>query len=163
MTYAFIGLGSNEGNRRRHLRAAVRHLRQLPGVRVVAASPVYGSAPLGCPGRQREFHNAAVAVQTALPPQRVFAQLRHLERRVQKKPRVKNAPRRLDADYLAHGCCRRRGAHLALPHPQLFVRAFALRPLADVLPAAGAGAAVLRGRVHAALAQCGAQELCRLS
>lgn len=162
MTYAFIGLGSNAGNRRRHLRTAARRLRQLRGARLVQVSPVYGSAPVGCPGRQQAYYNAAAAVQTTLAPQRLFVQLRQLERAVQKKPRRQNAPRRLDADYLAHGCCRRRHAHLTLPHPRLYGRAFALQPLADVLPAAPSLAADARARVHTALAHCRTQPLCRL-
>lgn len=162
MTYAYVGLGSNRGRPRAHLGAARRLLKGIPGARLAATSPTYRSAPVGCPGRQNYYYNAVAELQTTLPPPRVFRHLRTLERRIQKKPRVQNAARRLDVDYLAHGACRRRAAALTLPHPQLYRRAFVLQPLYDIL-IGSRSRAPSQAAVSRALRKCRHQALCRLS
>ncbi|MBE8158845.1 MAG: 2-amino-4-hydroxy-6-hydroxymethyldihydropteridine diphosphokinase [Betaproteobacteria bacterium] len=131
MTFACIGLGGNSIGGRRHLARAVKLIAKLPGVRLAAVSPVYISAPLGCPGRQREYLNGAIKIQTALSPRRIFLMLNGVEKKIQRHRRRRNAPRRLDADYLLHGCAVLRGA-LVLPHPRMLRRAFVLAPLADI-------------------------------
>lgn len=165
MTFAYVGLGSNAGARRRHLAAAARLLGRLRGARLCAVSPLYASDPLGCPGRQSVYYNAVAELQTTQPPPRIFSQLRRVERRVQKKPRAQNTPRRLDVDYLAHGSCRRTNRHLTLPHPRLYRRAFVLQPMDDLLAARRtAGVAPLQTKVQKARQRhCGGQTLCRLS
>lgn len=164
MTHAYIGIGSNTTNPRRHLRHAERLLARLPGARLAAVSPHYGTAPVGCPGRQPPYRNAVARLQTPLPPQRLFRRLRQLEQRVQRQKRRQNAPRRLDVDYLFHGRARLRGKFLTLPHPRATQRAFVLQPLADLLAHPPAAAFLLPpAAVRQALAQCAAQPLWRLS
>lgn len=167
MTYSYVALGSNAGCSRRHLRAARQALKRLPGARLTATGGLYQSAPLGCPGRQRVYYNTAAELQTALPPPRLFLLLRKLEARIQKKRRAKNAPRRLDADYIAHGGCRLKTRRLTLPHARLFGRRFVLQPLADILAAAEADGAARRGCINrqavaSALRQCRRQMLWRI-
>ena len=132
MTFAYIGLGGNSADARRHLAHAVRRLKKLPSSRLAAMSPIYVSAPVGCPGQQREYCNCAAKIQTFLPPRRMFIRIGEIERHIQRRRRRRNAPRRLDLDYLSHGAAVLRGLPLTLPHPRMCSRAFVLTPLADV-------------------------------
>lgn len=162
MTRAYVGLGGNSAPGARCLARAVLLLKKIPGARLTASSPVYASAPLGCPGRQREYCNSVVEMQTALPPRRLLQKLQQLEYRVQRRRRRRNAPRRLDLDYLLHGGVCLRSSALTLPHPRMLGRAFVLLPLADL---AGKHYTGLRHaeRLRAARRRCRGQILRRLS
>jgi 2-amino-4-hydroxy-6-hydroxymethyldihydropteridine diphosphokinase len=135
MTLAFVGLGSNLAHPRRQLARAVRAMARLPAMRVVAVSPNYASAPIGCDSPQPDYVNAVVAVRTALPPRALLAALHSIERRQQRRrdrePK-RNASRTLDLDLLLYGRRRISGPTLTVPHPRMHERAFVLRPLADV-------------------------------
>jgi len=75
----FVGLGSNLAHPRRQLARAVRRIARLPGVRIVAVSPNYASAPVGSPIRgirpQPDYVNAVVAVRTSIGPRALLASL----------------------------------------------------------------------------------------
>ena len=159
MTYAYVGLGGNIGNPLRQLRAAKRLLARLPAARLTAFSPIYGSAPLGCPGRQKLYCNAAAELQTRLAPRCLHRRLRAVENKVQRRRRRRAAPRRLDVDYLRHGNARLQSPRLTLPHPRQYCRAFVLRPLADIF---AARARPLDAKTNAALKRCDGQILARL-
>ena len=136
---AFVGLGSNLSHPRRQLARALRAIARLPGVRIVAVSPHYASAPVGNPAPQPDYVNAVVAVRTTLSPRALLAALHRIERRQQRRREReahRNAPRTLDLDLLLYGRRRARQHGLALPHPRLHERAFVLRPLVDVAAAA---------------------------
>ena len=132
MTRAFVGLGGNSVRASRHLSHALRRLRRNVRARFVGASAVYQTAPQGCPGRQRDYCNCVVELQTVQSPRRLFLELQKMERDIQRRRRRRNAPRRLDADYLLHGRARLRAAALTLPHPRMLSRAFVLTPLAEI-------------------------------
>lgn len=163
MTYSYIGLGSNRGNSRNYLRTAARQLRRLPGVRLTNLSPLYGSEPQGCPGRQNSYCNAVAELQTIVPPQQLFNRLRQLEKSIQKKKRTRNSARRIDIDYLMHGSCRRQTPALTLPHPRMRQRAFVLQPLCDILTAADRCHLINAAQLTQALADCRQQKLWQLS
>ena len=91
---------------------------------MAGVSRVFVSPPLGCPGNQPHYRNAAAKLQTLSPPRRIFSALRGIEARMQKRFRRRNAPRVLDADYLSHGAAILRGRSLRLPHPRMSARAF---------------------------------------
>lgn len=159
MTYAYVGLGANSGSPRRQVRHGVRLLAKLPSARLSAVSPFYVGAAQGCVGRQRDYCNAVVELQTRLSPRRLHKQLRKTEWAVQRRRRTQGAPRRLDVDYLSHGAAQLRRRLLFLPHPRLLRRAFVLRPLADIY---AARRRPLPGGIRRALARCGGQDLQRL-
>jgi 2-amino-4-hydroxy-6-hydroxymethyldihydropteridine diphosphokinase len=135
MTLAFVGLGSNLAHPRRQLARAVRAIARLPRMRVVAVSPNYASAPIGCDSPQPDYVNAVVAVRTALAPRALLAALHAIERRQHRRrdrePK-RNASRTLDLDLLLFGRRRISLPTLTVPHPRMHERAFVLRPLVDV-------------------------------
>ncbi len=135
-TLAYIGLGSNLDHPRRHVARAIAELARLPRSRVIAASPNYVSAPVDCAEPQPDYVNAVAALRTELSPRTLLARMHVLERRHRRTRAARNAPRTLDLDLLLFGRRRMRQARLALPHPRMHQRAFVLRPLYDVAPAA---------------------------
>ncbi|CAB4743770.1 MAG: 2-amino-4-hydroxy-6-hydroxymethyldihydropteridine diphosphokinase [Actinobacteria bacterium] len=129
MTRAFLGLGSNLGNRLQFLREGVQ---ELPDV--VACSRLYESAPVGGPGGQGPFLNLVVQLETELTAREllVVAQAREQEAR-----RVRNerwGPRTLDVDVLWIDGVTVDEPDLIVPHPRMFERAFVLLPLRDLAP-----------------------------
>ena len=156
---AYVGLGSNLLHPRRQIARALASLRRLPATQLVAASPNYRSAPVGAPGPQPDYVNAVAALDTRLAPRALLAQLQRIERRqgrVRTRGTPRNAARTLDLDLLLYGGRRMRTRTLTLPHPRMHERAFVLRPLLDVEPAAripGRGLALVRARMPAVRAQ----------
>jgi len=136
-SHAFIGLGSNLAHPRRQLAKALARLDAIDGVRLVAVSPSYVTAPIGGLA-QPDFVNAVALVETTLPPHALLARMQAIERRQQRRRDVAtppNAPRTLDLDLLLYGARRMRSAQLTVPHPRMHERAFVLRPLTDIAPA----------------------------
>ncbi len=135
MTLAFLGLGSNLAHPRRQLARAVRAIARLPRLSVVAVSPNYATAPIGCDTPQPDYVNAVVAVRTALGPRALLATLQSIERRQRRRrdhETRRNASRTLDLDLLLFGRRRINLTALTVPHPRMHQRAFVLRPLRDV-------------------------------
>jgi 2-amino-4-hydroxy-6-hydroxymethyldihydropteridine diphosphokinase len=136
-TRAFIALGSNLAHPRRQLAHALARLRASPGIRVLAVSPNYVTAPIGGPA-QPDYVNAVALVETTLAPRGLLRAMQRIER-VQKRRRdaatPRNAPRTLDLDLLLYGARRIDTRDLTVPHPRMHERAFVLRPLSDLAPA----------------------------
>jgi len=153
-TLACVGLGSNLGHPRRRIAAALRDLARLPRTRILAVSPNYATAPLGTAAPQPDYVNAVALLGTRLRARDLLARLQAIERRHGRRRRAgeRNAPRTLDLDLLLFGRLRMATRALELPHPRMHERAFVLRPLADLAPAAripGRGVArLLRRRVR---------------
>jgi 2-amino-4-hydroxy-6-hydroxymethyldihydropteridine diphosphokinase len=104
----------------------------LPGVRIVAVSPNYASAPIGGDEPQPDYVNAVVAIRTTRAPRALLAALLRVERRQHRRRDVgtqRNAPRTLDLDLLLYGRRRIRQRALSVPHPRMHERAFVLLPL----------------------------------
>lgn len=134
MTLAYLGLGSNLAHPRRQLARALRAIRRLPRVSVVAVSPSYVTAPIGSEAPQPDYVNAVVAVETALRPRALLDALHSIERRQHRRREgaKRNASRTLDIDLLLYGRRRIRVPGLTVPHPRMHERAFVLRPLSDI-------------------------------
>ena len=133
-TKAYIALGSNLGDRRSHLRDAVRRLSELPQTCVTSVSPVYETAPVG-PEGQGPYLNAAVGVSTRLDAtalRRALVQIEDASGRDRSVPRW--GPRTLDMDLLLFGSQRVETDELTVPHPRMHERWFVLRPLCDIAP-----------------------------
>ena len=134
MGRAYVGLGSNLGDRSAALTRALELLGERPGVEVAAVSSFRETDPVGYLEQPR-FLNAAVAVETSLEPQELLAALLEIERelgRTRDGPRF--GPRTIDLDLLLLEGVTVDEPGLTVPHPRLHERAFALAPLADLDP-----------------------------
>jgi 2-amino-4-hydroxy-6-hydroxymethyldihydropteridine diphosphokinase len=144
-TQACIGLGANLGDARAALDDAQRQLARLPHTTLIAASPLYRSAPIESSGP--DYLNAVIVLHTSLSPASLLAALQRIEASHGRERPYRNAPRTLDLDLLLYGDRRIDTATLTVPHPRMHLRAFVLRPLLDVLPDAhipGVGTAANR-------------------
>ena len=131
---ACIGLGANLGDAPAALRAAEEALAMLPDTVRVATSPVYRSAPIDATGP--DYFNAVVLIRTSLDAHALLRELQRIELDHGRERSFRNAPRTLDLDLLLYGNETIRSPDLTVPHPRMHERAFVLRPLLDVLPAA---------------------------
>ncbi|MDX9706640.1 MAG: 2-amino-4-hydroxy-6-hydroxymethyldihydropteridine diphosphokinase [Azospira sp.] len=130
---AFVALGANLADPVAQVRAALAALDRLPQTRLVAASSLYRTAPIGLAG-QPDFINAVAALDTALAPTALLDALLAIETDFGRVRTGKNGPRTLDLDLLLHGETRGDTPRLTLPHPRLHLRAFVIAPLAEIAP-----------------------------
>jgi 2-amino-4-hydroxy-6-hydroxymethyldihydropteridine diphosphokinase len=131
---AYIGLGSNQGNRELGLLTAVAELGRLPGTRVTALSHFYETEPVGGVP-QENFYNAAARIATNLSPLALLEELKRIEVEVfHRVPSGVWGPRSMDLDLLIYGDLVIEGERLTIPHPRLAGRRFVLQPLADIDP-----------------------------
>ena len=124
---AYLGLGSNMGDRRGHLRAAVA---ALPDV--VAVSPVYETDPVGGPAGQGPYLNLVVALETDRSPRELLDLAQNLEAAAGRVRKERFGPRTLDIDILLVGSLCVDEPDLVVPHPRMWERRFVLAPLADL-------------------------------
>jgi 2-amino-4-hydroxy-6-hydroxymethyldihydropteridine diphosphokinase len=148
---AYIGIGSNLQDPRAQVLTARTHLESLPQTRLVLASPLYASRPLG-DIVQPDFVNAVAGVLTRLDAEALLGALRGIETALGRPAaRERWGPRIIDLDLLSYGRERRSQGALLLPHPGIVERNFVLYPLADIAPdldLPGLGrVAELKGRV----------------
>jgi 2-amino-4-hydroxy-6-hydroxymethyldihydropteridine diphosphokinase len=131
---AYLGLGSNEGDRPAHLQGAVDGLAATPRIAVAAVSPVYETEPVGGPP-QGDFLNAVVAIDTELSPRELLAVAKRLEAAAGRQSDGERwGPRPLDVDVLLVGHELVNEPDLVVPHARLFERHFVLAPLGDLDP-----------------------------
>lgn len=154
----FIGLGSNLQEPLGQLDRAFAAIANLPGTRLLQKSSLYRSAPVGCVD-QPDFINAVAKIETSLPPQSLLQSLLQIEHMHGRERSFRNAPRTLDLDVLLYDDLQLHEHGLTIPHPQMHLRAFVLRPLLEiaadmVIPGVG--------RADQALANCTDQVLERL-
>lgn len=136
MTTAFIGVGSNVGDRSGFCRAGVAGLGEWPGIDVIASSSLYETSPLGGPP-QRSFVNCVAHVDTFLSPRELLAACKSIEQRLGREPSgIRWGPRVVDLDILLFGEEKVNDPDLTIPHPRLHERRFALVPLVEVDPEA---------------------------
>jgi 2-amino-4-hydroxy-6-hydroxymethyldihydropteridine diphosphokinase len=125
---AFLGLGSNLGDRAGQLRQAVARLDE-----VVAVSDVYETEPVGGPPQGR-YLNVVVELRTARSPRKLLAECHRLEALAGRRRTVRFGPRTLDVDVLLVGDAQVAEEDLVVPHPRLWERRFVLVPLAELAP-----------------------------
>ena len=132
---AALGLGANLGDAPAALQGAVDVLAATDGVRVVAVSAVYETAPVGGPEQPR-YLNAVVVVETALAPVVLLAAAHRAEQEFGRTREVRWGPRTLDVDVLAIEGVVSDDPALTLPHPRAHERAFVLVPWLELEPEA---------------------------
>lgn len=132
-----LSLGSNQGDRLAHMKAARDRILSAPDVRWVAQSPLYETEPVGVRDeyRDRKFLNAVLIVESDRLPDQWLTELRRLEYDMGRlRENDRNAPRPIDVDilYIDDQCIESGG--LVVPHPRWAERRFVVQPLADVRP-----------------------------
>jgi 2-amino-4-hydroxy-6-hydroxymethyldihydropteridine diphosphokinase len=159
VTAAFVGLGANLDDPAGQVRQAFLELDAIAHTRVVKASSLYRSDPLGYAGQPR-FVNAVAQLETGLPAPRLLAELQAIEARHGRRRSFPNAPRTLDLDLLLFADATVDVPGLKIPHPRMHERAFVLLPLLEIDP----GAAIPgRGPARPLLEQCAQQRIERLA
>jgi 2-amino-4-hydroxy-6-hydroxymethyldihydropteridine diphosphokinase len=135
MVRAFVGLGSNLGDREATLRRAAEELRRLPATEIRAVSAFRDTEPVGILDQPR-FLNGAVELETELAPRALLDALLEIERRLGRARAGVPAggPRTIDLDLLVYGSDRIDEPGLRVPHPHLHERRFVLEPLAELEP-----------------------------
>ena len=130
----YLGLGSNVGDRRAHLEAAVAAL-PAHGVEVLASSSVYETEPVGLITDQREFLNACVRIRTGHDPEALLDACKAVERDLGRTPGgPRHGPRPIDVDLLLLDGVEHDSERLTLPHPEVRSRRFVLVPLLELDP-----------------------------
>jgi len=136
MTTVYLGLGSNMGDRRRNLEAALDALRAHPQIAVTAVSSFLETDPVGGPPGQGKFLNAAAKIETDLSPEALLEELKRVERALGRREGPRWGPREIDLDILLCGNTILDTEALTIPHPRMRERRFVLEPLAEIAPAA---------------------------
>jgi 2-amino-4-hydroxy-6-hydroxymethyldihydropteridine diphosphokinase len=127
-----LGIGSNIGERRAHLQAAVDAL-PAAGVRVLASSSLYDTDPVGEILGQASFLNACLQVQTDLEPLDLLDAVKGIERELGRPARYqRHSPRAIDIDILLLGDLQLSHARMSLPHAQVLTRRFVLIPALEL-------------------------------
>ena len=129
---AWIGLGSNMGDRERAIRGALHRI-EGRRTRVVRVSSIYETAPMYLED-QEPFLNAVAEVQTSISPPSLLAHLRAVEASLGRVRTIRNGPRVIDLDLLLYEEVRMCTRDLELPHPRMTERRFVLEPLAELAP-----------------------------
>jgi 2-amino-4-hydroxy-6-hydroxymethyldihydropteridine diphosphokinase len=132
-TTAFVGIGSNLGDREENLARAIELLAAEDGVELTAVSEIRETEPVG-PVAQGPFLNGAVRIETDLGPRELLERLLAVELRLGRVRRERFGPRTIDLDLLLYGDDVLDEPGLTVPHPRLHERRFALEPLSDLAP-----------------------------
>jgi 2-amino-4-hydroxy-6-hydroxymethyldihydropteridine diphosphokinase len=141
MVTAYIALGANLGDATAAIRASVKAIAHLPQTSIIKTSSIYKTAPLvldvGTPAVTdlgSDYLNAVVEVETGLGAPALLQNLQQIEQAAGRERPYLNAPRTLDLDLLLYGSASMHSAHLTVPHPRMWQRAFVVVPLAEIAP-----------------------------
>jgi 2-amino-4-hydroxy-6-hydroxymethyldihydropteridine diphosphokinase len=130
---AFIGLGSNLGDREANIRQALQFLEQLPETTIVRGSSLYDTEPVGV-SDQPNFLNGVVQIETHLAPRQLLWNLMLIERRLGRVRTQQWGPRVIDLDLLLYGEEVVDEDDLQVPHPLMTQRSFVMVPLVEIEP-----------------------------
>jgi 2-amino-4-hydroxy-6-hydroxymethyldihydropteridine diphosphokinase len=131
---AYVGLGSNLGDRQAYLDKAIQAVQDRSDVEVTQVSSYYETEPVGGPPGQGDYLNAVIEVRTELPAGELLRVLLDIERSLGRVRREPHGPRTIDLDLLLYGDSVLDEAGLVVPHPAMHERGFVLEPLAEIAP-----------------------------
>jgi len=133
MAQAYLGFGSNLGDRKKHILTAMGLLNQADGVSIVSYSSLFETEPVGVTD-QPMFLNAAAEVETNLSPRGLLELIRKVEKKIGRTPTYRWGPREIDVDILLYDDLVIDEKGLTIPHPRMHERAFVLAPLFEIAP-----------------------------
>ncbi len=132
---AYIGLGSNLGERLQHLQKAAAAIAALPGTQLLRASSLYSSIAAEGAAGSGDFYNAVLEISTALDPYALLDALQAIELAGGRLRPYHHAPRTVDLDILVFGdVCISDADRLSIPHPRIWQRDFVYKPLLELKP-----------------------------
>lgn len=146
-TVAYIGLGSNMGDRESYLQQAVERLNEHPQIQVIASSSIYETEPVGY-ADQASFLNKVISVCTSLTSHELLYFMLHVEAELGRVRDIRFGPRTVDLDLLLYGDQQMNTTDLILPHPRMEERAFVLIPLVEVMALVDAERAALYQKIQ---------------
>lgn len=133
MHSAYIGFGSNIGDRLAYIQQAIHFLSQTKDIAIQQVSSIYETEPVGYE-EQDKFLNGVIEGQTDLSPHTLLNTLKDVETCVGRKHRTRWGPREIDMDVLIYGELCLQTPELTIPHPEMHHRGFVLVPLAEIAP-----------------------------
>lgn len=134
MKRVVLGLGTNLGDRRENLRAALAALSHLPKTEVENVSSVWQTAPFDVPDEQQDYWNICVLLKTELSPSAVLGACLGIEAAMGRVREIYHGARCMDLDVLLYEGFTQREKELNVPHPGILERAFVLFPLFELFP-----------------------------
>ncbi|NJD02350.1 MAG: 2-amino-4-hydroxy-6-hydroxymethyldihydropteridine diphosphokinase [Ruminiclostridium sp.] len=132
-TKAYIGLGSNMGDKRKNIEDAISILGSENSTKVTAVSEMYVTKPLGYI-QQEDFVNGAVEIRTLLPPYQLLDFLHSIETQLKRERTIHWGPRTIDLDILFYGDLLISDEKLVVPHLRMHERLFVIKPMCDIAP-----------------------------
>ena len=127
-TTAYIGVGSNLGDRKANIEKAMKFLKMTKEINFLGTSSIYETEPAGgLP--QGNFLNGVFKIETTLEPFKLLGELQRIEKHLGRKRKIKNGPRTMDLDILLFGRKKVNSKDLVIPHPRMHRREFVLRGL----------------------------------
>ena len=130
---AYIGIGSNLGDRQRNIENAISILGSQSSTKVTAISEMYVTKPVGYT-EQEDFVNGAVEIRTLLSPYQLLDFLHSIEMQLKRERIIHWGPRTIDLDILYYGNLLISDDRLVVPHPRMHERLFAVKPMCDIAP-----------------------------
>ena len=131
MIKAYLGLGSNMGDRAHQLQQAIQIIDRFQHIDVTSVSPIYETEPVGYTD-QPQFLNLCIEIETTLKPQELLKRCLETEQALHRVRKIRWGPRTLDVDILLYGNEIIEEDNLIIPHPRMVERAFVLIPLNDI-------------------------------
>ncbi|MDS3888220.1 2-amino-4-hydroxy-6-hydroxymethyldihydropteridine diphosphokinase [Staphylococcus hominis] len=131
MVQAYLGLGSNIGDRKKLLLTAIDLIGNIKGIKVTKQSSIYETAPIGYTD-QPNFLNLCLEIETKLSPQQLLKHCLDIEQQLHRVREIRWGPRTLDIDILLYSDNIIETDNLSVPHPRMQERAFVLIPLNDI-------------------------------
>ena len=134
MAIAYLGIGSNIGNKRSNCNEALSRLQAAEGIRIIASSSLYETRPVGGPP-QENYLNGVLKIETKIPPEKFFDTLKDIEKGMGRvRAAGRDHPRVIDIDILLYDNAILKTDKLIIPHPRMHERYFVLRGLAEIAP-----------------------------
>ena len=133
MPIAYVGLGSNIGDKAGNILRALDILSQSDGIKATKVSSFYETEPIGYED-QDWFINAVVQIETTFSPEELLSAFKKVEQIMGRKNTIRWGPRKIDLDLLMYDQLCFESPGLVIPHPRLHERSFVLVPLAEIAP-----------------------------
>lgn len=134
MAICYLGIGSNLGNRRKNIMSAIQKIGSLKATKVLKASKIIETRPVGGPAGQGKFLNAVLKIQTGLTPLKLLSNLKKIEESLgRSRYALRNSPRTIDIDILFYSDKIINDKKLKVPHPRLLKRGFVITPLMEII------------------------------